>query len=196
MSQASTRDARSPRPRNRRRGRPPQRRHRFAAEQIEARQASVPTIRYPDELPVSRRRDDIALPVSGLRQRRAQPSHGIVSRHRDAKQVGRVEERLRADAHRQLREVGVARLHETLVHIDRAVRMLVEHIVANDRAGDLGADAAVPLERTQECRVAERRIFAERRRGGDELERGSRGIKAEACAIDQRLLVILAALGI
>ena len=60
MSQASTRDARNPRPRSRRRGRPPQRRHRFTAEQIEARKASVPTIRYPDELPVSQRRDDIA----------------------------------------------------------------------------------------------------------------------------------------
>ena len=60
MSQASTRDARSPRRGNRRRGRPQQRRHRFTPEQVEARRALVPAIRYPDELPVSQRRDDIA----------------------------------------------------------------------------------------------------------------------------------------
>ncbi|RYU10996.1 ATP-dependent RNA helicase HrpA [Nocardioides iriomotensis] len=60
MSQASTRDARSPRRGNRRRGRPQQRRHRFTPEQVEARRALVPVIRYPDELPVSQRRDDIA----------------------------------------------------------------------------------------------------------------------------------------
>jgi len=38
-------------------GRP---RHSFTPEQVEQRRARVPEVRYPDELPVSQRRQDIA----------------------------------------------------------------------------------------------------------------------------------------
>ena len=56
-----------------------------------------------------------------------------------------VEQRLRPQPDGQLREVRVARMHEAVVHVDPAVRMRVQHIVANRPApaGDLRADAAV-----------------------------------------------------
>ena len=61
MSEASQRERRTPR---RRRGaRPPDRRRRLTPEQVAARQALVPTVHYPEELPVSQRRDDIAAAI-------------------------------------------------------------------------------------------------------------------------------------
>ncbi|MGZ5417312.1 MAG: ATP-dependent RNA helicase HrpA [Nocardioides sp.] len=62
MSEASQRERRTPR--RRRGGRPQnQRQRRLSPEQVAARQALVPTVHYPEELPVSQRRDDIAAAI-------------------------------------------------------------------------------------------------------------------------------------
>ncbi|HEX4976892.1 MAG TPA: ATP-dependent RNA helicase HrpA, partial [Nocardioides sp.] len=71
MSQASPEERRTPRRPDGRRGRrngrgrrrPEQRRRRLTPEQVAARQALVPIVRYPEELPVSARREDIAAAI-------------------------------------------------------------------------------------------------------------------------------------
>ena len=66
MSEANQRERRPPR---RRRGSRPQNqqrqqhRRRLSPEQVAARQALVPKVHYPEELPVSQRRDDIAAAI-------------------------------------------------------------------------------------------------------------------------------------
>ena len=42
-----------------------------------------------------------------------------------------VEQRLRPEPCGQLREVGVARRDQRVVHVERSVRMRIEHVVAN-----------------------------------------------------------------
>ncbi|HEX6878399.1 MAG TPA: ATP-dependent RNA helicase HrpA [Nocardioidaceae bacterium] len=57
------RPTRGRRPQRSRRGDPARRRHRFTAEQVEARKALVPEITYPSELPVSENREVIATAI-------------------------------------------------------------------------------------------------------------------------------------
>jgi len=70
MSEASQRSSRAPRrsrrPRGERRGPRPgaaRGRPRFSPAQVEERRALVPTVSYPEELPVSQRRDDLAAAI-------------------------------------------------------------------------------------------------------------------------------------
>ena len=70
-----------------------------------------------------RARHHVALPVGRLRQRGAEALDRSARRHRDAERRRRVEQRLGTQLERQLREVGVAREHQAVVHADRAVRM-------------------------------------------------------------------------
>ena len=96
----------------------------------------------------------------------------VVARNRDAHQRGGIEQRARAEAHRQLREVGVARLHDRVVHGDRSVRMLIQVVVADHaRAGDACAHAALILPRQMTSCRSSSPIEAQRRGGGHQLER-------------------------
>ncbi len=63
MSQTNREQRRAPRRRSRRKA-PRNRPRRLSSEQIENRRRLVPKIVYPDELPVSRRRDDIAKAIT------------------------------------------------------------------------------------------------------------------------------------
>jgi ATP-dependent helicase HrpA len=60
MSETGQRARRTPRRRRARQDRSP---HRLTPEQVQRREALVPPLRYPDELPVSQRRDDIAAAI-------------------------------------------------------------------------------------------------------------------------------------
>jgi hypothetical protein len=100
-----------------------------------------------------------------------------------------IEQRLRSEPDGQLREVCVAGMHEALVHVDRAVRVRVEDIVAN-RTAPAGMLAPTrPSGRRTHIEVVSVRIqvLTQRGRCRHQLERGSRRIQAVARPVQQRI---------
>ena len=87
-------------------------------------------------------------------------------------------------------------LHEwtmPLVHVDRAVRVSVQHVVPDRSApaGNLRAHTAVRQPRAHERLSAPLVALSKRRGGGHELERRTRWIEAVAGAVEQRRAVLL-----
>ena len=136
----------------------------------------------------------VTLPVGRLRQRGAEALDGSAGRHRDAERRRRVEQRLGAQLEGQLREVGVARHHQPVVHADPAVRMPIQHVVADrPAAGDAGADTPVGQGTAAVGLGAQRGILSQRGGGRHQLEGRARRIQAEAGAVEERLGPILGA---
>ncbi len=108
--------------------------------------------------------------------------------HRHAQARGRVQQRLGADLQGQLGEVGVAGVDQAIVHVDRAVRVPVQDVVADGASSrNAHADAAARQAAARELGLSQPQIAPECRRGGDQLERRSRGIQAEARPIEERV---------
>ncbi len=144
-------------------------------------QAAIGGDRRGDRRHSQRRGHHLRLAVPDLRQRLPDAS----ARSCDSgvsdilKLIGERHERIGPEAHRQLREVGVARVDEPVVHVDRPVRVRIEHIVPH-RPGptaDSGADAAVRQTRAREASVASAPA-PQRRQRDDELERRAWRIRA------------------
>src|SRR6185437_15172290 len=97
---------------------------------------------------------------------------------RNAEAACRVHKSLRSDANAELREVGITRMDQTVVHIDDAVRMRIQHVVPyRSPARYSGADPAVRQARAEERRAAQAHIATQRGCRGHEFEGGSRRVK-------------------
>ena len=106
------------------------------------------------------------------------------------------QERFRAELQRQLREVGVARSHEPVVHRDGAVGVPIEHVVAHGAAAwNAHADTAVRETAARELFLREPEIAPQRRRGGDQLERGAGRIGPVSRPVEERALAGLRDVG-
>ena len=131
-----------------------------------------------------------ALAVSDLRQRLSYSSGRLGRRReRNAQPARGVEQRLRPELDRELRKVRVAGMHEALVHVDRAMRMRVQHIVANRPAPalDPGADSPVGQTNAHERGLAAIDVLTQCGRRRDQLECRSRRIQPVSRAVQQRI---------
>ena len=138
-----------------------------------------------------RRGAHVGLSVRGLRQRAAHARERLARwRQRDAEPRRAIDQWLRTYFHRQLREVRVAGVYEAAAHVDRPVRMGVQHIVADgmNPSGQRSSHPSIGQPSAREFGPGEIDITPQPRSRGHQLERRSWRVQPVARPIEQRLL--------
>ena len=137
---------------------------------------------------------DLALAIRRERQRVAQPFGRVAPRQADVEQRRRLAQPRGTETRAQLREVGVARVHEPAVERHAPVRHRVGHVIAHGTAPSRHdvADTAVVEAPAEQWLVGERRRAAQDGRGGHQLEGRPRRIDAVARTIEQAVSLVVA----